>query len=711
MKKLITYIVAGIVLLAWNSCSRELETDLGTGWLILTGMDVEVSQDSIVTLDNSVLSKTVATKAEGDDIVMSVLITNSAGETVQYYEDHRTIPSEIALTPGNYTVTALSGDTEAEAAFDNHTYKGETQVKITSGASEEISLHCYTSNIVVEVGYTDKFKAAFPEYNVLVGNSAGSLVFEKDETRKGYIKEDGTFSYTLSVKNQQGATYSSQKSLDGIKAGDHVTLMFDAADKTPAGDDNMLIALTVDETVNEIDQSYEIKLTKGVPPTLTSNDFDSYNRIQVISGSSKTAVITAASDIGIQNIYLRHTSHEIAEIGVPMSCDLINLTAEQITALSASGITVTGNTEGTNSVSVDFTGMTPSLPTMQNGAMEHQIELILIDAEKQYIRNTYTFNVIGSPLVFDKAEVVTDNTNNVVYTWDNGIGAVSTNIYGGWTTETKPDNLSIQYKLSDESNWTSIPESELNVNLETKTVSATISGLKLKKTYIFKLVSSSDESGESRFTTPYPVIPNMNCDTWSTSDNKCWYMNPTPEDDTDSSKSYWASGNEGSTKVTKSTTTPESDIVVKGKAARLETLSAGAGGSLVGKPIAAGSLFTGDFAMDGLTQVMNFGRPFAARPTQFTGYYYYLPKQYDGKTDMCHIYIKLSDGAGDIGYGEFKTDRTDMTGYEKFSIDINYTDTRVPTTITIVITSSIDGESFKGGVGSILYVDELDFEY
>jgi hypothetical protein len=63
-----------------------------------------------------------------------------------------------------------------------------------------------------------------------------------------------------------------------------------------------------------------------------------------------------------------------------------------------------------------------------------------------------------------------------------------------------------------------------------------------------------------------------------------------------------------------------------------------------------------------------------------------------------------------IGYGELVYGET-MGQYERFSIDVNYQSSNVPTKVTIVISSSKDGANFKGGVGSILYADEFDFEF
>ena len=63
-----------------------------------------------------------------------------------------------------------------------------------------------------------------------------------------------------------------------------------------------------------------------------------------------------------------------------------------------------------------------------------------------------------------------------------------------------------------------------------------------------------------------------------------------------------------------------------------------------------------------------------------------------------------------IGYGRILFDK-DMTGYEKFHLDINYHSDRTPTMATIVTSSSYLGDYFTGGSGSVVYFDEFRFIY
>lgn len=101
-------------------------------------------------------------------------------------------------------------------------------------------------------------------------------------------------------------------------------------------------------------------------------------------------------------------------------------------------------------------------------------------------------------------------------------------------------------------------------------------------------------------------------------------------------------------------TSPEESVVVKGKAAKLQSTWIGFIG--IGA-FASASMFTGNFVdIDGTNGILSFGQPFTAKPTKLTGYYKYTPvnidymEQWDSKvdpdlksgdSDQCIIYIAL----------------------------------------------------------------------
>lgn len=102
-----------------------------------------------------------------------------------------------------------------------------------------------------------------------------------------------------------------------------------------------------------------------------------------------------------------------------------------------------------------------------------------------------------------------------------------------------------------------------------------------------------------------------------------------------------------------------------------------------------------------------------------------------GEPDICHIYIALSDksepyeirnnpsnrqlfnkdDANIIAYGEFSSNES-TSSYKQIEIPLEYRYTnRTPKYIIIVASSSKYGDYYIGGVGSKLWLDEMELVY
>ena len=142
---------------------------------------------------------------------------------------------------------------------------------------------------------------------------------------------------------------------------------------------------------------------------------------------------------------------------------------------------------------------------------------------------------------------------------------------------------------------------------------------------------------------------------------------------------------------------------------------------------------------------MEFGKPFTSRPSALHGFYKYTPavinkvdRTPDGVSiikdetmDQCAIFIALAtksfqfnnkkeeeyiDYANDpaiIAYGELPSGAaTSGDNYTEFTIPLIYKSlTEKPTHIIIVCSASKYGDYMTGGVGSTMYVDDLELLY
>ena len=212
----------------------------------------------------------------------------------------------------------------------------------------------------------------------------------------------------------------------------------------------------------------------------------------------------------------------------------------------------------------------------------------------------------------------------------------------------------------------------------------------------------------------------------------------------------WATGNPGfmiamgSAPAENYPTTPIADGGLDGAAVRLVTRSTGAWGATVGKRIAAGNLFLGEFdfkyVLTETLKATRFGVRFDKKPVKFTGYYKYAPgdkfqdqygKIIDGRTDRAAIYSVLYRNHDDAGnpvvlYGDnimsseliVAIARIEYvepaSGWTMFEVDFNYVKeldeellSNYGYNLAVVFSSSDEGDHFEGAIGSELMIDKV----
>lgn len=227
-------------------------------------------------------------------------------------------------------------------------------------------------------------------------------------------------------------------------------------------------------------------------------------------------------------------------------------------------------------------------------------------------------------------------------------------------------------------------------------------------------------------------------------------------------QNIWASGNAGFS-LTGAAATPEGFPTVpiakgkEGMGVSLETKSTGPFGEMVDMPIAAGNLFIGSFdvanALNDAMRATRFGLAFGKKPVEFKGWYKYRRGEVftvvgeDGKAtpdltkqDTCDIYAVLYESAG-LDQGTLDGNNVlsspnivalarvkipeenilsageDIDASEWHYFDISFEELKpfdveksrnYEYNLAVVFTSSIQGAAFKGAVGSVLYVDEVE---
>lgn len=281
----------------------------------------------------------------------------------------------------------------------------------------------------------------------------------------------------------------------------------------------------------------------------------------------------------------------------------------------------------------------------------------------------------------------------------------------------------VEYRKESDAEWTVWKDLEVTGT----SVLAEITGLEEETTYMVRITNGVDTSGEHAFTTgKAELLDNLGFDQWHL-DGSAWMP------DASGAPYVWDSANPGTAGLGIVPTTPEEADVVKGRAARLETMTA------MGM-LAAGNIYVGQFGkIAGLGAELDWGYPFTSRPLALRGYYKYAPKAIDmakdpykgllGQSDECQIQILLTDWpdrfhintskkvfvdfANDkhiIAHGAISSSVSDPD-YVRFSIPLVYRNGRTPKYIVIVGAASRYGDYFTGGKGSVLKLDEFELVY
>lgn len=262
-----------------------------------------------------------------------------------------------------------------------------------------------------------------------------------------------------------------------------------------------------------------------------------------------------------------------------------------------------------------------------------------------------------------------------------------------------------------------------------------------------------------------PQIPNSNFDFWYSANHSNYEYEEIGENEEDKT---WGTGNQGAIIALsgdKSKLPSQPHLIgADNFAAELTTTNMGFFGSIAGKGVAAGNIFTGRFDIGNTVNARPvFGVPYTYMPKAFQVDYKYTPTKglIDGKRkpvdgdDAMDMYLILEKREGDkvkrLGVGWYRSSNT-QTEWETKVIDIKYarngqapqgveeyakhvlkyghdgdtsaTDpnnmpeatwgdaaTERPTHIIVVFTSSYLGDYFIGAPGSKLIVDNFELIY
>lgn len=234
-----TYI-AFVVAFVLAACQNDEIPKGGTGFL-------SIGDVKMVSFAKSML------KTRSVDNDLSIEILNAQGREVVHYTAGNTIPEKIALTPGNYTLKAYTPNantwkTDNEGRGSILSY-GEIGFAIESDWVTYVNYEVPIYNYGVQMILPQEFEDYFPEYHFVV--SSGGRSPEIDETQTAYFApEDGGFSFTLTMTNTDGETYTTDRNTyKNVAAGKIYKVIFDYSDEPY--EPNLSVVITYEDYASE----------------------------------------------------------------------------------------------------------------------------------------------------------------------------------------------------------------------------------------------------------------------------------------------------------------------------------------------------------------------------------------------------------------------------------------------------------------------------
>lgn len=669
------------------------------------------------------VSKNVEVITRGFDVEdQSLAVDICAGSNdsiVKHFSDYNDMAGDrVLLDVGTYKVKVSSNPT-SKLEFEQPTFYGEkTNVAVTAGKTTAVSVECFLSCVKVTTEFTKPVQDMFASVIARISDKSGSyLDYGLKEPRAGYF-QPGYILVDLTLTNKEGLEFKMSKLIDKTEARDHYHLVFDMID---SGDDNsgMDFDITIeDDPTNDENHTVTIPLPETgygqEPPVVVvkENGVSGDGIIALDKGDAQSLLLEISSTtIGLSTVTMYSTSTYFDEKEIPVSLDLMNLTAENNEKLNDIGLSPELSEDKT-SFKLDFSKL---IPQLSGGT--HSFVFSARDNMGHESIQEIRINV--------NLSIMTKN----VLTEDIWAHYVTLRGYVKNATEEDKGSYRFQYKEKDDASWIDVNGSVTVLTSlagDGANITQIITNLQPGREYEYRLLEENQAAESVVFTTGTAEallggdFEDPNIGPWIATDGG---TNP---------EAFWSSGNNSIA----------NELAVQkvdngSNVACLKSVFANVIG--IGK-FAAGNAFTGSFNKSGTNGTVTLGRGFTSRPYSLKGQYKYTPstvnygggKIANGSLDQCAIYIVLLTGPIALNTADQSTldwknkyaDRivalaelpteTDMKtdGYENFELKLDYLKKDVmPSYIGILCTSSKYGDYFQGGTDSELCIDNFELIY
>ncbi|MCD8182222.1 MAG: PCMD domain-containing protein [Bacteroides sp.] len=745
MKKYISSLI--IVLSLCISCSETDPFGEGTLNLVLKMGEVSVEGTTRTLPTNEELNSTCA-----------IDIRNANGDLLQQYQGANTVPSELQMLTGSYSISATAG-IKLDAAFDTPCYKGKVDFSIRKNEITTVNLPMSLQNTLVTIVYTKNAQDKFKSCKTNVSMSRGSLDFEiENPTAIGYFllpTGETDLDYQVeAVTTDNIQKFYEKKAIPNIKPATKYTLTVDYQELAPT-DGGAALTIEVEEepqselctvviarrpTIVRYSEAKEVSLSD---PIFMSDDALEPVDIRVRTSSELQSLILDCDDVSKQVLGYATETLDLVTMGMNVSESI----KDKLTYSNKYYQDETGS-NGKSVATVSF--LTPFFQKLTEKDGTYTITITATD--KGYGKNANTpgyqpskswtekFVIIVSNLVITTKKITLENVAPYSATLQANINANKRSSFDDHT-------IGFQYRIKNAENW--ITET-VDADIKTKALSYRLNGLFPNTDYEYRAYSPNQDQGMIEIcefhTGNIEALPNGSFENWHNSSPALIYGA--------AETMFWDSGNHGSSTMGIDVTVYDESVTAPGNTGSrsIKMKSQFVGISIFGK-FAAGNVFVGEYLKtDGTDGILGFGRKFTSRPIALKGYLRYemhaishstLAEVPKGANDNAHIYVALGDWKKGtavikdseapvliktkdserklfdknsnyvIAYGEH-LEKESTLGSEMmpFEISIDYKDkTRLPQYIIVVASASRYGDYFTGGEGGTLWLDDLELVY
>ena len=641
------------------------------------------------------LGVAMPTELSADESVVIKIYKEEAGEEtlVRRYDAVADVPEYLALLEGGYVAKVQIGEKRA-VSFDQKFYYGQSNFAIEGGEVTTVTVDCKLQSTIVAVNYdatvaekmaegyftTVAIAESYDAPSIATGD-VHSLRFE--ESKEGYVMmPEGMTSLYWHFEGTHPVEGEIIKEglIENVKPSAKYTITLKYSQDAPG---NLVLEATVDESIEEYDDT----MIFSPDPTILGDGFD-VGEVQPSIESRKYNISSLAA-INQMTMSVEGEVYNLLD-GAPNGVNLTKVDDMTYTLVVDPSFfaTVTGGNQNVTFYIEDVDGgkTTKSVAYKVQGVLP----LTTADYDLWFGRALFKAVVIGNPTSVKVAYSANGGQWQMLETTDDGEG-----------------------------NYT-----------------AQLNAFSASTNYTYKLVVDSVDAGKnlSIATAAGTQLPNGDMERWS---KPTWYL---PYGDGDAP--FWLTGNEGGNMAGATLTQPKEDVrpgSTGTQSAYLKSQKASVMG--IGK-FAAGNLFTGTFAMNGLDGIVTFGRDFAftAKPKSLSFWMKNNEGQIDegshaSGTDIYTIMVIITDGTtysvntkdestflkvdqlgntpGVIGYG-YISGSDSRAEWTKETINITYVESMKnakPKKIVVSFTPSGYGDYFCGSTSSWMYVDDIVLNY